>query len=187
MSKYKINYKGNIIYILDDHIIYSKYIGKNDYGHDEYSTERTKLGENIYRLKYKDDIKTTNYILEEIEKNIHINNINNINCIVSAPFTEERKIQPVVHISKKLSEKLNLEYKNVLIKNSNIKAKDVKDSKNFIKGIECIADNLSGNILLIDDLYGTGNTIKECIDQLKNKNKNIKMIYTICLTKTKKK
>ena len=42
-------------YILDVHTISSTMIGYNEFGHPEFDTVRSQLGELIYRLKYKGD------------------------------------------------------------------------------------------------------------------------------------
>jgi competence protein ComFC len=40
---------------LDLHTISSTMIGYNEFGHPEFDTQRSPLGELVYRLKYKND------------------------------------------------------------------------------------------------------------------------------------
>ena len=42
-------------YVLDVHTISSTMIGYNEFGHPEFDTLRSELGEMVYRLKYKGD------------------------------------------------------------------------------------------------------------------------------------
>jgi len=42
-------------YVLDLHTISSTMIGYNEFGHPEFDTVRSQLGELVYRLKYKSD------------------------------------------------------------------------------------------------------------------------------------
>ena len=40
-------------YVLDAHTISSTMIGYNEFGHAEFDTLRSELGEMVYRLKYR--------------------------------------------------------------------------------------------------------------------------------------
>jgi hypothetical protein len=51
-------------YCLDRHTISSTMIGYNEFGHPEFDTQRSALGELIYRLKYKGDIGSIPSIVE---------------------------------------------------------------------------------------------------------------------------
>ena len=42
-------------YTLDLHIRSSEFVGYNEYGHPQFESTRTELGELLYRLKYKAD------------------------------------------------------------------------------------------------------------------------------------
>lgn len=43
---------------LDRHVCNSELVGYNEYGHPQFDTTRTELGELLYRLKYKGDQST---------------------------------------------------------------------------------------------------------------------------------
>ena len=182
MNTHIIEFNDSKIFILDDHIIYSKYMGDDEFGNPIFETKRTEIGEKLYQLKYKNNKKFIEDIVNKILKFLNNTHLTDINYVIPAPYTKKRETQPVMSISRLLADKLNCNYTEALSKNSLIQAKDkVSMSNNDIK---CLVNNLCGNILLIDDLYSTGNTIKKCIDALINNNK-ISKIYTICITKTK--
>ena len=51
-------------YVLDMHTISSTMIGYNEYGHPEFDTVRSDLGEAIYRLKYRSDKSVLSTIVD---------------------------------------------------------------------------------------------------------------------------
>lgn len=53
-------------YVLDAHTISSTMIGYNEFGHPEFDTLRSELGEMVYRLKYKGDKAVIAPIVEAI-------------------------------------------------------------------------------------------------------------------------
>lgn len=182
MSKHIINFYENLIYILDDHLISSEYMGEDEYGRKKFDNKRTKVGEALYKLKYDTNAVGLQYIIDEVYKDLKQNNLLNINFVVPAPYTKYRKIQPVCAICDLLAQKLNCNYAEALKKLSKNQAKDKQF--NLQNDIHCIDNSLWGNVLLIDDFYSTGNTIKKCINELKQNN-NILNVYTVCITKTK--
>jgi hypothetical protein len=42
-------------FALDFHTLSSEYIGDDEYGHPQFDTKRSEIGELLYRLKYRED------------------------------------------------------------------------------------------------------------------------------------
>jgi len=42
-------------YSLDKHIVSSVFIGEDEFGHPQFETKRTELGELLFRYKYRSD------------------------------------------------------------------------------------------------------------------------------------
>ena len=65
-------------YAFSVHTLYSIYTGENEYGHPQFDTKRSPMGELVYQLKYKQNIsvlpeiikllKSDNAFLEFIKK-----------------------------------------------------------------------------------------------------------------------
>lgn len=43
-------------FVLDWHVDHSEFIGHNQFGHAEYDTVRTDVGEAVFQLKYRSDL-----------------------------------------------------------------------------------------------------------------------------------
>lgn len=55
-------------YVLDLHSTGSTLLGHNEYGHPEFETHRTEMGELLYRLKYRGESSALEDILDTAEE-----------------------------------------------------------------------------------------------------------------------
>lgn len=176
-------------YALDMHIISSIYLGDNEYGRPIYETTRSNLGELVYKLKYKDNHNTLDDIKDILQTFFESGYFQDtIDCIVPVPSSNKRVHQPVDSICALIGDILNtdVEY-DFLKKNSNNQSKNLDPSqKKAISGsIESLKYfTVKVNVLLVDDLYASGVTLKESVRVLKE-DKNINNIYVLTMTKTK--
>ena len=88
-------------FALDVHTTGSTFIGHNEYGHPEFDTTRSPLGELLYRLKYKRDTSVIEEIADTGAEFIKASKIG-IDAIVPMPPSNVRSIQPVLQIAKAL-------------------------------------------------------------------------------------
>lgn len=178
-------------YAMDVHTIRSIYLGEDQYGRPEFDNTRSEIGELVYQLKYKykeevvyDIIKMINPFLRRWKV------INNVDLVIPVPPSKkDRKFQPVFLISEKIAESLNKPIDLELLEKI-----DLKQLKNL--GPEEKTKAISGsilkhkkfernvNILVIDDLYESGSTLRETCDVLR-KDRYVKNIYVLTMTKTK--
>ena len=169
--------------ILDAHIKSSVLIGENQWGYNEFNNKRTELGELVYRLKYRADRTATIEIVKLIEEYLNYYE-NKVNLLIPVPpSNKSRKFQPVYQLTKAFAEYLEKDYKlDLLDKIGSEQAKDGKDIANTIKKKYNLEKKT--NVLLIDDLLGTGNTLKECCKVLRM-DENIEKIYCLVMTRTR--
>lgn len=79
--------------VLDLHSSGSEFLGYDEYGHEQFDTRRTDVGELLYRLKYRNDLSAVDEIGAVAEKFIRSRRIN-FDVIVPAPPTRSRRVQP---------------------------------------------------------------------------------------------
>ncbi len=85
-------------YVLDVHTISSTMIGYNEFGHPEFDTLRSELGEMVYRLKYKGDKGVIAPIVEAIGEFVKNWGIHP-DAVVPVPPSKQRSFQPVLAIA----------------------------------------------------------------------------------------
>jgi predicted amidophosphoribosyltransferase len=85
---------------LDLHVSTSEFLGYNEYGHPQFETTRTEMGELLYRLKYRSEqsalapiAQATCDFLREWNPGIDV--------IVPAPPSKGRAVQPLSRLPMK--------------------------------------------------------------------------------------
>lgn len=172
--------------VICNHMLKSVFLGYDENGNEKFENTRTELGELIYRFKYQNDKNCLSKIMDIVKNILDEWRIKDkIDIVIPVPpSNKKRKYQPVFEIAKEISKYLNknCDFK-VLSKNSELQVKDGYSVKDKI--IQNKSINRPSNILLIDDLYSTGETLNEVCRVLK-KDKNVKNIYCLVITKTKR-
>ena len=186
----KGNWKKGFSY--DVHTLDSVYMGPNEYGRDRWNTTRSEMGELIYQLKYRSNTSVTERIVNLLGK---FKGLDEMEAIIPVPSTNiGRRIQPVSEIAKVLGNRVKVDvFEDILKKNSGGQelknVEDITERKNLLEEhmtIDSIQGlNLKGkNVLLIDDLYRSGATLKVATDLL-YKYANVKDVYVLTMTKTR--
>jgi predicted amidophosphoribosyltransferase len=181
-------------YALDLHTTCSEYIGDNEFGYPEFETTRSELGELIFRLKYKSDKTAIDEIVDtasDFLKN-KWNILSKLDFMIAVlPSNYERIFQPVIEVARKLSSTLNLPLcEDCLYKIKNTpelkSVIEISERETILKDAFSIkGNNLIGkNVLLFDDLFRSGATIRIITEVLYNKAK-VNNVYVLTLTKTR--
>ena len=178
---YSINWKDGEGYALDVHTVSSEFIGYNDYGHSIYDTKRSYIGELLYNLKFKNDIKVADEIVALALPRL-ANWSKKFSLVIPVPFTQPRETQPVFLLAEKIAKALGKPCRTDLLEKTS-----AGQSKNQVKKVEIRAtrnEKLPTAVLLIDDIFDTGATLNACVEVLKHSYK-VDTVYVLCITKTK--
>jgi len=176
-------------YVLDVHTISSAMIGYNEFGHPEFDTLRSELGEMVYRLKYKADKGVIAPVVEAVGAFVKNWGIHP-DAVVPMPPSKQRSFQPVAEIAGELARSMNLPLHTDSLRK--IKAtqqmKDVGDFGARVTALEAafVSDEaLAGKaVLLFDDLFQSGATMNVAARTLKGQGR-VKSVYALALTRTR--
>ncbi len=176
-------------YVLDVHTISSTMIGYNEFGHPEFDTVRSQLGELVYRLKYRGDKSTISSIVEAIVKFVKTSGIRP-DVVVPMPPSKQRTFQPVFEVGSELAKALAIPLNGTSLKKSKVTAqmKDVGDFSARVATLEasfaCDRSLADKSVLLLDDLFQSGASMNVASQILKNQG-SVKAVYALALTRTR--
>ncbi|MBC8554718.1 MAG: ComF family protein [Candidatus Brocadiales bacterium] len=188
----KIKGDWNAGLILDWHVAKSEYLGHNQYGHPEYDTKRTAVGEALYLLKYRSDLKQIDTLAKTMTDAI-TQTFPTVEFVVPMPPSKQRATQPLTILAKKVAELLNIPiFENILLKDGNTpQMKDIKTKEEKIKALmgcfhinDAIENDGQWDVLIIDDLYSSGASLTAATQTMKTYGK-VKNIYVAAFTRTR--
>lgn len=173
-----------------------------------WDTERTEIGEELYRLKYwtsentalklqridklsDEVVKIINQIIKLIKdkKDFDIK----FSYIIPVLPSKSREFQPVIELAKEVANKSGIPLGSNIVRKvkSTDQLKQIEDEQEredmLNNAFDVEQECLSGkNVVLVDDLYRSGSTLKAITTALKNKGK-AKNVIVVVLTKTRSK
>jgi predicted amidophosphoribosyltransferase len=174
---------------LDKHSVSSVFLGDDEFGHPQFNTTRTEVGEATYRLKYHNDWPQAKPLAQAIADNIYPK-FSQVGFIVPMPASAQRSRQPVTEVANELGAIVqNPMFSNLLKKAKN--GKSLKDLSTKNEKIEAIGNSFSvndeitddgkWNVLVVDDLFHTGASMEAACKVLRNYPK-VGKIYVAALT-----
>ena len=178
-------------YALDLHTTSSTFLGYDGYGHPQFETVRSELGELLYKLKYRADPSAVDSIAEAAAEFLTEKWRVNVDLIVPVPPSNTgRKRQPVLEVARAISDRTGIELcLDGLVKvKQTPQLKDVFDFKERVAALEGAftvekAKIQGKRVLLFDDLFRSGatmNTITECL-----MTGGAEVVYALTLTRTR--
>lgn len=177
-------------YALDFHVISSTYLGDDVYGHPRYDNVRSEMGEALFLFKYrnhydklKEMIVLAKPFLDEWDA------LKTVDVVIPVPSSnKERLYQPAFEIAHEIADHLDIAYvEDVLIKTSALQSKDsIFDEKQKISGTIIAQKKASRehNLLLVDDLFQSGTTLRECVKALRQ-DPILKQLFVLTMTKAR--
>ena len=175
-------------YVLDKHSVRSEYAGDNEWGHPQFRTERTEVGEAIFLLKNRNDFSQALPLAEAIAAHIYPRFFA-VDLIVPMPASPIRARQPVLAVSEALGRTVGKRVFNYLLRKTP-PGPSMKDMKSKAEKLAAIGDSFTihgavsegqWNVLLVDDLFRTGASMEKACTVLRACT-NGRGIYVAALT-----
>ncbi len=178
-------------FALDLHTVSSEFVGYNEYGHEQFDTKYSDVGGLLYRLKSRSDksvVKVLAYTAGEFVKSQKWS----VDVVVPVPPSRTgRAFQPVPLLAKATVRFLGIP----VCLDCVVKVKDTPELKSvsdfnerlrLLEGAYAVAapDVSKRVVLLLDDLYRSGATLKAVANSLTTKG-NVKGIYVLAFTRTR--
>jgi competence protein ComFC len=156
---------------LDVHVVSSIYLGVDSYGHNQYDTKRSEMGELLYRLKYRADREAVAPIVETVAEYLK-ERLSYFDVIVPVPASTPRSLPPVLTVAKAFGNAIGVPViECVRTTRATPQLKNIYDPaerKKLMDGLYAIdATHTKGKkILLFDDLYRSGTTMNAIAEEL---------------------
>lgn len=176
-------------YALDLHSTGSTLLGHNEFGHPEFETHRTEMGELLYRLKYRGDASALEEILDTVERFIRSWDVR-FSRIVPVPPTAVRKVQPLFQVADGLGARLQVPVKRIDKSSRNREqlknVYDFDERRRLLEGAFVVSRSVAEGerILLLDDLYRSGATLNAAAEALADA--GAAAVFVLALTKTRR-
>ncbi|MFM1694696.1 ComF family protein [Aeromonas salmonicida] len=185
----RINGNWDLGYSLDKHVLSSTYIGDNQWGHPEFDTTRSEIGEALFQLKYRSDFNQVTSIANQLSTSLS-KYFSSASLVIPMPPSKQRARQPVIEIARVVAKNMGIPCnENLLQKTQDTpQMKDIQDREDKVKTLVrafSINDTLNEgkhDILIIDDLFDTGSSLEAATHVLRNY-KNIGKIYVTTATR----
>lgn len=145
--------------VLDLHSTGSEFLGYDEYGHEQFDTRRTEVGELLYRLKYRSDASAVEEIGAVAEKFIRAWRVR-FDVIVPAPPTRTRRVQPLHQIADELGQRFG------------------------VPVVKAVSKKAAGAAELLDDLIRSGATLSAVARALAAG--GAATVFAFALTKTRR-
>lgn len=176
-------------YALDIHTIFSTHMGINEFGHDVFDTKRSELGELLYRMKYREDRSAASAIIEAAVSFLQRSR-NKFDVIIPVPPSGSRRVQPVPILANGIGEALELPVADcVFATRPTTQLKGVMDPEKrteLLGGLYSVerAHTQRKSVLLFDDLYRSGATMKAITELLMTQGR-AEAVRVLTITRTR--
>ncbi len=179
-------------FALDDHTVSSDYLGEDEFGHPQFETRRSEMGDLLYRLKFKGDTTVLKLIVDTAADFIRSRELP-VGLVVPVPPSKmERAVLPSLAVAEGIAERLQIPVCCDCV----VKVKQTPELKNLFdrsarsKALEnafrASESELAGrSVLLFDDLVRSGATLGAVTGALYGSGKAAQ-VYVITLTKTRR-
>lgn len=175
---------------LDKHIVRSIPVGYNEYGHMQFDTLRTEVGESVFQLKYRSDLSQVGLLAQAVVSSLR-HALTGVDFVSPMPASKVRQTQPVYEVAREVARLLSVSYVDNFIQKvkSTGGMKDLGGRAERVEALQgCFSINDSAladgrwHVLLIDDLYDTGASLEAVCEAVRQSAK-IGSVSVIALTR----
>lgn len=165
-------------------------IGYNEFGHPEFDTVRSELGELVYRLKYKVDRTVLPSIVEVVAGFVRAWKIHPEMVVPVPPSKISRAFQPVIEIASELAKSLGIALDTTSLKKAKTtpQMKDIGDFAARSAALEAVFTSdrsfATRQVLLVDDLFQSGATMNIAARTLRQQGLADR-VYALAITRTR--
>jgi len=178
-------------FALDVHTTSSQYIGDDAYGHPQFETVRSPVGEALYQLKYRADKSVAAELCQTAAEFVKSKHWKPTLVVPVPPSRPGRHLQPVPLLAKGIAKLLDCPYGDKCL----LKVKDTPELKSVydyterleqLKGAYAVETDTTRDqdVLLVDDLYRSGATLEAATNALLRKGKATR-VRALTFTRTR--
>src|SRR5579863_9266837 len=177
-------------FALDSHTTSSELIGHDEYGHPQFASKRSELGELLYKLKFRRN-KIVIPAIAEVVGTFAESYLPRVDLIVPVPPSTPRKEQPVILLARAIGERIGIPvFEDCVWKvRETSQLKNIYDFDQRLRlldgALEIDRSVANGKrILLFDDLYRSGATLN-AVNSLLYDRGDAKDVLALALTRTR--
>lgn len=174
-------------YALDQHSLKSEYVGDNEFGHPQFETTRTEVGELLFKLKYRNDQNAIADLADAAAAYI-AKWKPDIDLIIPVTPSKVRAKQPVFLVGAEIAKRIKVPFSSDYVTRREalpeLKNVSREERVKLLKGAHDIQkDKVKGRkILLFDDLFQSGSTMSAITAALLDA--GAKQVVALTLTRT---
>jgi predicted amidophosphoribosyltransferase len=174
-------------YALDWHSLKSEYVGDNEFGHPQFETTRSEVGELLFKLKYRSDQSAIKELANAAATFLRKWKPD-INLVLPITPSKVRAKQPVFLIGEEIAKQINVPFNSEIVTRREalpeLKNVSRDERVRLLKGAHDVDQaKLRGKkILLFDDLFQSGSTMSAITNALKDA--GAKEVFALTLTRT---
>ncbi|HEY9085260.1 MAG TPA: hypothetical protein VIN40_04895 [Candidatus Tyrphobacter sp.] len=176
-------------FALDLHTISSVPLGYNEFGHMQFETTRTELGDLLYRLKYASEIAAVDEIANAAA-DFFTRWRPPCDILIPVPPSTQRSLQPVLLIARAISDRTRLPLRECIrATRPSQPLKDVYGLEERLRLLEGLyevdrATTSGKRVLLFDDLYRSGATLNAAAEALYDTGEAAE-VFALTITETR--
>jgi predicted amidophosphoribosyltransferase len=176
-------------FALDLHTLGSTFLGYDEFGHPKFDTQRSEIGNLLYRLKYQQDQQAAVEIARAA-CDFLVGWKPGIDVLVPVPASTQRAVQPVAVVAQAIGVQMELPVVNAVSRKRGVpqlkNVFDLDERARLLEGLHTIdpAAVTGKRVLLFDDLFRSGATMNAIATAMVEEGRTAD-VFALTLTRTR--